>query len=65
MSLEELPERGNIPKEVVSIGISEYREIHHKPWRMICRIMGSDAVVYCVVDDRPDMQPFLERRLFR
>ncbi|TAA52531.1 type II toxin-antitoxin system RelE/ParE family toxin [Shinella sp. JR1-6] len=65
MSLEEFPERGNIPKELVSIGISEYREIHHKPWRMICRTMGSDVVVYCVIGDRRGMQPFLERRLFR
>ena len=31
MSLEEFPERGNIPKELVSIGIGDYREIHHKP----------------------------------
>ncbi|MCW5711083.1 type II toxin-antitoxin system RelE/ParE family toxin [Shinella sp.] len=65
MSLEEFPERGNIPKELVSIGIGDYREIHHKPWRMIYRIMGSDVVIYCVVDGRRDMQSFLERRLLR
>lgn len=64
-SLEELPERGNIPKELVSVGIAEYRELHHKPWRMIYRIMGADVVVYCVVDGRRDMQSFLERRLLR
>lgn len=59
------PERGNIPKELVSIGLGEYREIHHKPWRVIYRIMGQDVVVYCVVDGRRDMQSFLERRLLR
>nr|AOO92220.1 plasmid stabilization protein [Rhizobium leguminosarum bv. trifolii] len=47
------------------MGISEYRELHHKPWRMIYRIMGTDVVVYCVVDGRRDMQSFLERRLIR
>ncbi|ABC93208.1 hypothetical conserved protein (plasmid) [Rhizobium etli CFN 42] len=65
VDLEEFPARGNIPKELASIGISEYRELHHKPWRMIYRIMGTDVVVYCVADGRRDMQAFLERRLIR
>lgn len=65
MGLNEFPERGNVPKELVSIGLSEYREIHHKPWRVIYRIMGNDVVIYCVVDGRRDMQSFLERRLLR
>jgi len=64
-SLEEMPERGNIPKELISVGITEYRELHHKPWRMIYRIIGSDVIVYCVVDGRRDMRSFLERRLLR
>lgn len=64
-SLEEFPERGNVPKELVSVGITDYRELHHKPWRMIYRIIGSDAVVYCVVDGRRDMQSLLMRRLLR
>ncbi|MBA1344372.1 type II toxin-antitoxin system RelE/ParE family toxin [Rhizobium sp. WYCCWR 11146] len=63
--LAEFPARGNIPKELAGIGISEYRELHHKPWRMIYRILGTDVVVYCVVDGRRDMQSFLERRLIR
>ncbi|OWO94276.1 plasmid stabilization protein [Rhizobium esperanzae] len=63
--LGEFPTRGNIPKELASIGISEYRELHHKPWRMIYRIIGTDVVVYCVADGRRDMQSFLERRLIR
>lgn len=64
-SLEDMPARGNIPKELAPVGITEYRELHHKPWRMICRILGTDVVVYCVSDGRRDMQTFLEKRLFR
>lgn len=64
-SLAHLPERGNIPKELISVGINEYRELHNKPWRMIYRIIGTDVIVYCVVDGRRDMQSFLERRLLR
>ncbi|PDT29303.1 plasmid stabilization protein [Rhizobium sp. L9] len=63
--LEEFPARGNIPNELVSIGISEYRELHHRPWRTIYRIIGTEVAVYCVVDERRDMQAFLERRLIR
>ncbi|MBY4610638.1 type II toxin-antitoxin system RelE/ParE family toxin [Rhizobium sp. 9T] len=59
------PVRGNIPKELTAIGLTEYREQHHKPWRMIYRIIDTDVVVYCVVDGRRDMQAFLERRLIR
>lgn len=65
LSLEEMPARGNVPKELAPVGITEYRELHHKPWRMIYRIVGSDVVVYCVADGRRDMQSFLERRLLR
>ncbi|WVT06191.1 type II toxin-antitoxin system RelE/ParE family toxin (plasmid) [Sinorhizobium chiapasense] len=63
--LEEFPARENIPKELASIRLSEYRELHHKPWRMIYRIMGTDVIVYCIADGRRDMQTFLERRLIR
>ncbi len=63
--LADMPERGNIPKELASLGIADYREAHYKPYRVIYRILGSDVVVYCVVDGRRDMQSFLERRLLR
>lgn len=64
-SLSEFPERGNIPKEFAALGITDYRELHHKPWRMIYRIVELKVIVYCVVDGRRDMQTFLERRLMR
>lgn len=63
--LSDMPERGNIPKELTGVGITDYREAHYKPYRIIYRIMGRDVVVYCVVDGRRDMQAFLERRLLR
>lgn len=65
LRLGDLPERGNIPKELISVGITEYRELHHKPWRMIYRVIGNDVVIYCITDGRRDMRSFLERRLLR
>lgn len=65
LGLEDLPAKGNVPKELTGLGITDYRELHHKPWRMIYRIIGEDVIVYCVADGRRDMQSFLERRLLR
>ena len=63
--LENLPQRGNVPKELVRLGITEYREVHFKPYRIIYRIMERRGVVYCVIDGRRDMQSLLQRRLLR
>lgn len=63
--LYEMPERGNVPKELAGLGITDYRETHYKPYRIIYRIMGRNVVIYCVVDGRRDMQTLLERRLLR
>lgn len=63
--LAELPERGNIPKELRGLGITEYREVHHDPYRIIYRVFERRMVVYCVVDGRRDMQSLLQIRLLR
>lgn len=63
--LSEMPSRGNVPKELASIGITEYREVHYKPYCIIYRVSENRVVVYCVADGRRDMQSLLERRLLR
>ena len=45
--------------------MTEFRELHFKPYRLIYRIMDKQVIVYCVVDGRRDMQSFLLRRLIR
>lgn len=64
-ALSELPERGNVPKELEPLGMTEFREVHYKPYRVIYRIIGRQVIVYCVVDGRRDMQSLLQRRLIR
>jgi toxin ParE1/3/4 len=63
LTLVELPERGNVPKELRSLGLKEYRELHWKPYRLIYRIDDRRVIVYCVADGRRDMQTLLQRRL--
>lgn len=63
-SLSELPERGAYPKELLALGIREYREIFCKPYRIIYRIIGQSVYILLIVDGRRDMQTLLQRRLF-
>jgi toxin ParE1/3/4 len=59
------PNSGNIPKELSPLGITEYREVHFKPYRVIYRVMSKTVMVYCVLDGRRDMQSLLQQRLLR
>jgi len=61
--LSEFPERGAYPKELLALGIREYREIFFKPYRIIYRVMDKNVYVLLVVDGRRDMQSLLQRRL--
>ena len=63
-SLSTFPERGSHPKELLALGIREYRQIFFKPYRMIYRIMARRVYVYLIVDGRRDMQTLLARRMF-
>ena len=64
-SLAELPEHGNAPQELRDLGITEYREVRYKPYRVIYRIIGDEVVIHCVIDGRRDMESLLQRRLLR
>ena len=64
-SLSENPRRGVYPKELVSIGIKEYREIFFKPYRIIYRIIEKKVFVLLIVDGRRNMQQLLQRRLLQ
>lgn len=61
--LSEFPERGAHPKEMLALGIHEYREIFFKPYRVIYRVMDKKVYVLLISDGRRDMQTLLQRRL--
>ena len=62
-SLPRFPERGSYPKELVGLGIKEYRQTFFKPYRVIYRVTGSQVIIYLIADGRRDMQSVLARRL--
>ena len=62
-SLSKFPEHGSYPKELVGLGIKEYRQILFKPYRVIYRVTGSQVIIYLIADGRRDMQSVLARRM--
>ena len=62
-SLSRFPERGSYPKELVGLGIKEYRQTFFKPYRVIYRVMAQKVYIYVIADGRRDMQSLLARRL--
>jgi len=62
-SLSKFPERGSYPKELVGLGIKEYRQTFFKPYRVIYRVTGRQVIIYLIADGRRDMQSVLARRL--
>lgn len=62
-TLSEFPERGVYPKELLKLGIREYREIFFKPYRIIYRVIDKKVYVLLIVDGRRDMHALLQRRL--
>ena len=62
-SLSAFPERGSFPKELLALGIKDYRQVFFKPYRLIYRTVDARVYVYLIVDGRRDMLALLSRRL--
>ena len=61
--LETSPDRGSYVSELRSLGISEYRQIFFKPYRLIYRVHSKQVIIYVITDGRRDMGSLLARRL--
>lgn len=62
-SLAQFPERGSPPRELLALGIRDYRQTFFKPYRVIYRVVRKRVYVYLIVDGRREMQALLVRRL--
>lgn len=63
-SLNDFPKRGRFPKELLNLGIRQYRQIIVKPYRIIYEILAEQVIVHAVLDGRRDIQTLLTQRLF-
>ncbi|NOQ35291.1 MAG: type II toxin-antitoxin system mRNA interferase toxin, RelE/StbE family [Methylococcaceae bacterium] len=62
-SLAEFPERGSYPKELLTLGIRQYRQIIVKPYRIIYEVFPEKIIVHAVLDGRRDIQTLFTQRL--
>ena len=63
--LTHFPERGSHPRELLALGIRDFRQVMCHPYRVIYRIQDRTVFIYLVADGRRDFQGLLERRLLR
>lgn len=61
--LSSFPKRGSFPKELLALGLRDYRQVFFGPYRLIYRLIETRVYVYLIVDGRRDMQALLARRL--
>ena len=62
-SLREQRERGSIPSELRSLGVTRYRQVFFKPYRIIYHVRDQRVIVNLIADGRRDMAVLLQRRL--
>lgn len=65
LTLERFPQKGHMPTELERIGVSLYREIHFKPYRIIYEVRNKTVFVHAVLDGRRELQSLLEWRFLR
>jgi toxin ParE1/3/4 len=65
IKLEILPTRGRVVPELREIGVTDYREILYKPYRILYFVSGRRAIVHGVFDGRRGIEELLSRRLLR
>ncbi|MFM8859552.1 MAG: type II toxin-antitoxin system RelE/ParE family toxin [Methylocystis sp.] len=58
-----MQELGSCLKELLDLGIKDYRQLCSKPYCLVYHVMGRDVVVFVGADGRRDMQSLLTRRL--
>lgn len=63
--LDHSPKRGRMVPELLKHGISRYREIVIKPWRVIYRIERKKVFVVSVIDGRRNVEDVLLARLLK
>jgi toxin ParE1/3/4 len=62
-SLFQFPERGRIVPEMRKLGVTEFREIQHNPYRIIYNIWKEKVLIVSVVDGRRALEVLLKEKL--
>jgi plasmid stabilization system protein ParE len=64
-SLSAMPERGKYPPELLSAGVTLFRELQCSPWRIFYRVVDDAVWSVAVLDGRRYVAQLLPERLIR
>lgn len=64
-SLNQFPDRGRIVPELMEYGITTYRELIIKPYRLIYKVSEQNVNVLLFIDSRRNIEDILLKRLLR
>lgn len=65
LTLKNSPERFRIIPELLDLGITNYREIVHTPYRVLYKLNDSDVYIVAVLDSRRDFETFIYNRILK
>ncbi len=65
LGLEKTPDRGRVVPELRRIGVTEYRELLARPYRVVYFADGKRVQIVGVFDSRRDLADLLSDRLLR
>src|SRR5579863_9339078 len=63
LALQQFPERGAYPQELLMSGNKKYRQVLFKPYRILYRVQGSTVFIAVIADGRREMASLLAQRL--
>lgn len=65
LALQEMPDRGSHPQELLQLGYKVYRQVFFKPYRIFYRVRANTVYIGLIADGRRDIAPLLSRRLLK
>lgn len=65
LTLENFADRGHLVPEMVLLGLSDFRELIYKPYRIIYNILDENVFIHCIPDSRREIQSILQERFLR
>lgn len=61
-SLDILLYRGHVPAECLIFGITSYREVFYKPYRIFYQVLNAQVQILLITDGRRDIEQLVQKR---
>ena len=62
-SIDSFPESGRVVPELMTIGITDLRELIESPWRIFYRVTSNEIQIISVIDGRRNVEEILYKKV--